>query len=163
MNVENYLRNLEGEELNRNNWTQLAREQTEAFLKKYEFVQKDLGYLHFMRKIGGAEVYNPDFLLVIYGFALSESEFVYPVDKYLNKEKYLVIGEYTEKRIPYKWKGIGYYYFLDDDKPIIYAKFNQEDDAKIGKGYYPLCIGFENLIKTSTTKSYFEQLIIAEM
>jgi hypothetical protein len=159
MKFDDYIRGLEGQQLNKNSWSDFGRKQTNLFLERYSFLESR--YADFLTEIGGLEVYSSKYLLVLYGFALSEAELVYPVDQYLRDREFLAIGEYTEKRESDKWKGVGYFYRTSDKSPVIYMRFYQEENEKIANRYFPSLIGFGELLGYCTAKSYKEQLNLA--
>lgn len=154
-----YIRSLEGHCLDKNSWSEFSKDQTQVFLHRYSFLEDQ--YSDFLTRIGGLEVYASKYILVLYGFALSEPELIYPVESYLRDKHYLAIGEYTEKRKENKWKGVGYFFSLSDKSPIVYTRFDQETDTEIVDRYFPTFLGFDELLKFVTKKPYEEQFSLA--
>ena len=160
MPLKEYLLSIEGNNLENNVYTKESHHKAKAFLEKYPFLSRDKDYSDFIEKINGIEIYGTNLILIFYGFALSEPELVYPVEKYLDEMGFLLVGEYTDKRKGSNWRTIGYYFHQVDKSPVIYAKFFSDIPEAQGR-YYPLCIGFQELIKIALNKSFDEQFKMA--
>lgn len=160
MSLREYLLNIEGNNLENNVYTSESHQKAEEFKNKYSFLNNDAIYLSFIEEINGVEIYATETIIIFYGFAISEPELVYPVEKYLDVRGYLLIGEFTEKRKHGNWRTIGYYYQQSDENPVIYAKFFS-DLEEVKDRYYPLCNGFQELLGIVFQMNFDEQFKIA--
>lgn len=129
----------------------------EDFLQLYPFLKKDKVFVEFMRQINGIQFGSKEFGFTLYGFGFPEDELMLSLDQYLTPNDYLLVGEYIDKKILRNWKGIVYAYYKPDVSPVIYARFDLKNMPEIKGRYYPLCIGFDELLKIVLHKSFDEQ------
>ncbi len=133
----------------------------EEYLELYSFVKKDQFFVDFMRNINGVQYGSPDFFFILYGFGFPENEIVFSLPQYMNANGFLMLGEYVDKRIARSWRGIVYAYNQADKSSVIYAKFDRKDMPEITGRYYPICIGFKELVEIVLNKSFDEQFKMA--
>lgn len=129
----------------------------EEYLELYTFVKKDQVFVDFMRDINGIQYGSPDFFFILYGFGFQEDEIVFTLSQYMNANGFLMLGEYVDKSTTRNWRGIVYAYNQADESAIIYAKFDRKDMPEIKGMYYPLCIGFQELVEIVLNKNFDEQ------
>lgn len=134
----------------------------DEFFRCYPFAKYDIDYLRFMHKIGGIEAFNESMHLVLYGFSLLAPELIYSIEEYLIEDHYLALGNVTFKKSEDPWQGIGYFFCKLDNKPIVHARFHG-DDRISNQEFFPICIGFMNLINLAIKCTYESQFtLIAE-
>lgn len=160
--VKKYLKNVKksievGENIQSDERKKLAKK----FIELYSFVKKDMVFVNFLNKVNGVEFGSKDFFGILYGFGFPEPEIIFSLNQYLLSNGYLKIGEYVDKRETQNWKGILYSYHKNDLSPVIYAKFEIKDKPQIKERYYPLCIGFKELVQIVFEKNFDEQFKLA--
>lgn len=148
-------------DLERNIKSAKRHELTEEYLDLYSFVKKDTVFVDFIQRINGVCFSSSTFLVALYGFGLPEDELIFSLPQYMNAQGFLMLGEYVDKRIVRDWKGIVYAYNRADQSPVVYAKFDIKDKPESKNFYYPLCIGFQELVEILISKDFEEQFKMA--
>lgn len=160
-NIIAFFRAVDSIDLGRNIQSFDRNKLAEEYLELYSFVKKDQVFVDFMRKINGVQYGSPDFFFILYGFGFPENEIVFSLPQYMNAFGFLMLGEYVDKRTTQNWRGVVYAYNQADKSSVIYAKFDRKDMPEIMGRYYPLCIGFKELVEIVLNKSFDEQFRMA--
>ena len=127
----------------------------------FPFIRKDHVFMDFLQNINGLQASSTNFFVILYGFGFPEGELIFSLPQYMNAKGFLMLGEYVDNSVVRNWKGIVYAYHKIDKSPVVYAKFDRKDMPEIKERYYPLCIGFQELIEIIFDKSFDEQFRMA--
>lgn len=159
--IEEFFHKLDSVDLERNIRSLERSKLAKEYLDLYPFVKRDQVFVDFIGNINGVQYGSPNFIIILYGFGFPEDEIIFSLSQYMNPDGFLKLGEYVDKSTVRNWKSIIYAYNRADKSPVIYARFDRKDMPEIKGRYYPLCIGFQELLTIVFNKNFVEQFQMA--